>query len=189
MSQAEFAENKFRLNWKQFMFVILLIFGLFAGGHFYYIQQRDDILEINKEFLSAVSGFKVHEINNWIEERKAEGTFIAESGEFVLHFAKLLERPDNSDNRQSIGDWLNPIRRNHDYSNIVLFDSEGRKVFSLVDNNTGPWAEALTRSDMDHLITGKVLLSDIKKYKNGASYLTSSVALILNKEILGYAVF
>ncbi|MEI7491033.1 MAG: ATP-binding protein [Bacteroidota bacterium] len=189
MPQTEYPENKFRLNWKQFIFVFLLIVGLFSGGHFYYNQQREDILAINKEFLSAVSGFKVNEINNWILERKAEGSFIAASREFVLHFAKLLEQPGNTDHRQSIRDWLDPIRRNHDYSNIVLFDSRGRQVFSLVDNNAGPWAEGLSSSDMDHLITGKVMLSEIKKYKDGTSYLTSSVAMTLKKEIIGYAVF
>ena len=189
MPQTESPKNKFRLNWKQFVFLFLLIVGLFTGGHFYYNQQRDDILAINKEFLSAVCGFKVHEINNWIEERKAEGKFIAASREFVLHFSKLLEQPGNTDNQQSIREWLNPIRRNHDYSNIVLFDSRGRQVFSLVESNSGPWAEGLTVSDMDHLIMGQVLLSEIKKDKNGTPYLTSSVAMSSKKEILGYAVF
>ncbi|MCX6285992.1 MAG: ATP-binding protein [Bacteroidetes bacterium] len=189
MELADLPDNKFRLHWKQFMFVFLLVAGLFAGGHFYYHSQKDDILKIHKEFLSAISSFKVHEINNWIEERKAEGAYIASSPEFISHFVKLLKAPEGLENRQAIHNWLEPIRRNHDYSNIVLFDSNGRRVFNLVGNNDGPWADGLTKAEKSHLIPGKVILSDVRKFRDGKLYLTSSTVLAQNGVFLGYAVF
>ncbi len=189
MIQPDLPEKKFRLQWKQFMFVFLLIAGLFAGGHYYYKRQWEDILGIHKEFLSAVSSFKVHEIKNWIEERKAEGAFISASPEFRSEFGKLLKAPGNRGYREVVRSWLEPIRRNHDYNNIVLFSAEGKKVFSLAANDAGPWAGELTIAEQRLIIPGKVTLSEIQKYRNGAPYLTTSVALNENSVLLGYSVF
>ena len=189
MTQTDLSENKFRFNWKQFLFVFLLALGLFAGGHFYYNHQREDVIKINKEFLSAVSTFKVHEINNWIEERKAEGTYIAGSPEFILHFKKLIQAPGDRENRLVIFNWLEPIRRNHEYSNIILYDSGGKRIFKLVENNRGSSEDGLEQPDKDLLNHGKVVLSDIRKLKDGTLYITSSATLIQHQTLLGYAVF
>ena len=189
MTQPDLPENKFRLQWKQFLFVSLLISGLFAGGHFYYIRQRDDILSIHKEFLSAVSSFKVHEIKNWIEERKAEGAYISASPEFISQFSKLTKANSNPRCREAIRNWLEPIRRNHEYSNIVLYDTEGRWIFALINNNAGPWANDLAKAERNSIPPGKVLLSEVRKNKDGTPYLTTSTALTENSVLLGYAVF
>ncbi|MCX6282160.1 MAG: ATP-binding protein [Bacteroidetes bacterium] len=189
MNLADLPKSNFRLQWKHLMFVLLLVAGLFTGGHFYYIHQRDDIITVHKEFLSAVASFKVHEINEWIEERKSESVYIAGSPEFILHFDALLKAPGSPGHRQAIHNWLSPIRRNHGYSNIVLFDTAGRKVFNLSGDNLGPWSAGLTKAERDRLIPGKVVLSDVSRYKDGSFFLTSSTVLLNKGNLIGYAVF
>jgi len=189
MTKPDFPENRFRFQWKQFLFVFLLVAGLLAGGHFYYIRQWDDTLGIHKEFLSAVSSFKVHEINSWIDERKAECAYIAGSPEFISQFSMLSRANASNRYRVAVRNFLEPIRRNHEYNNIVLFDTSGRRIFTLIDNNSGPWANDLNKAEKKRILPGKVLLSDISRYKDGTPYLTTSTALTENSVLLGYAVF
>ena len=189
MTQPDFKQNKFRFQWKQLLFVFLLVGGLLAGGHFYFINQRDDVLGIHKEFLTAVCTFKVHEINNWIDERKAEGAFVAGSSEFTSEFAKLTRLPANQGYREILRNWLDPIRRNHEYTNIVLCDPSGKLIFALNDKNNQPSDIGLIQAEIKKMKPGKVRLSDIMQNRDGKPFLISSTALANEQGLLGYVVF
>jgi len=189
MTQPDFKQNKFRLQWKQFLFVFLFAGGLFLGGHFYFINQRDDILSIHKEFISTVASFKVHEINNWIEERKAEGTFVAGSREFITAFTRLTLSPANHACREKLRDWLEPIKSNHEYTNIVLCDPLGNRIFALNDNNNQPFDITLIKAEIKSIKPGNVRLSDIIQGGDKKPFLVYSTALNGKQGLLGYVIF
>ncbi|TRZ70377.1 MAG: hypothetical protein D4R97_08345 [Bacteroidetes bacterium] len=189
MVKQEIPEGKIRIRWKQLVFIFLLAAGLFAGGHFYFIHQRDDILRIHEEVLSAVSTFKVQEIRNWISERKADCEYFAENPEFLSRFRKLAKYPGIKGYQETIRNYLAPVKRNHEYTNIVLFNPDGRKLLALVDNVPGPWTEGLNKKGMELPPAGKVFLTDIRKSRNGKQFLTAVAALATGGTIDGYAVF
>lgn len=189
MTKPEIPETRFRFQWKQLVFISLLAIGLFAGGHFYYTHQKNDILRIHKELLSAVSSFKVDEIEKWIGERKAECSYLAVSTEFISDFVELLKQPSNQEQRLEIANWLDPIRRNHEYNNIVLYDSKGKRIFSLQDTVSCPCNDDMSSSDAQGLVSGEIHLSEMLRQKDKRPYLTTSVALKDKGVLLGFARF
>jgi len=189
MSLKDFPETRFRIQWKQLVFVVLLVAGLVAGGHFYYVQQKEDILQVHKEFLSAVSIFKVHEIRNWIDERKAEAAYIAGSPEFLRHFRVLSLSAKGHGDPGAMHDMLDQMQRNHEYTNIILYRPSGVRLFTLVEGKAGPWKDSLSGEDRALLLAGKVLLSDVMKDKDGNPWLKCSTVLKDNGAIAGYVVF
>ena len=66
MNEQNFPEGKFRISWKHLILILIVVVGMLIGGHYYYVYQKNFILQVHTEFLSAVSSFKVHEIKNWI---------------------------------------------------------------------------------------------------------------------------
>jgi len=189
MIQPDIKQNRFKLQWKQMLFVFLLVGGLFAGGHFYFIGQREYVLNIHKEFLSAVCSFKVREINNWIEERKAEGAYVAGSRDFISQFIRLERSPLRPEYRESVRGWLEPIRRNHEYTNIILCSPDGKAIFTQIENSVEPGASELIRAEIKHVSPGRTSISGITRSAGGKAFLISATALIDKGSLLGYVIF
>ena len=189
MTQPEVPETRFRFQWKQILFISLLATGLFAGGHFYYMHQKDDILNIHKELLSAVASFKVNEIEKWIDERKAECSYLAGSERFSSNFGTLLKKPSDPASKATMAGWLDPIRKNHEYNNIVLYNDRGKIIYILLEKTPGPWVSDLSQAETIVLNTGEIHLSEMIKQGNEKPYLTTSIALKDKGVLLGYARF
>jgi PAS domain S-box-containing protein len=189
MNEQNFPEGKFRISWKHLILILIVVVGMLIGGHYYYVYQKNFILQVHTEFLSAVSSFKVHEIKNWIQERKAEGVFVSSSQEFSALFRTLLRDPANSACRNNIRNWLNPIKHNHEYNNISLFDVKGKEIFSLIEGFNGAGGPGTIKPVFTDFSQGKVSMSEIMKDNNGKPSLTTTAALYDDHNTIGYVVF
>ncbi len=86
------------------------------------------------KFLSAISAFKVNEIQRWINERHAEGVFFASSPIFIELVCKMAIHPEDTFIRKQLEGWILPIKKNHEYTGIAVLDSKGRKLIQFCDS-------------------------------------------------------
>ena len=189
MSEQNFPEGKYRISRKQIVLLLIVAIGMFFGGYFYYNYQKIYILQLHTELLSAVSDFKVHEIQNWIRERKAESVYVSSNQEFSALFKALLKDPENPVFRGNIRNWLTPIKQNQEYNDIVLFDSKGQEVFSLSGTGHDHGGLFNERPAITGSLQVRVLLSDIMQDNAGKAFLTSTTGLFDHGTLIGYIVF
>jgi PAS domain S-box-containing protein len=187
MTEQKFPEGKFRISRKQTVFILIVTLGMGLGGYFFYNYQKNFILQLHMDLLSAVSGFKVQEIQNWIRERKAESVYVASNQEFSILFKGLLNDQENPASSARVKSWLYPLKHNHEYTNVVLCNTKGQVIFNFTGDyskghNTGRPSPAACSG-------GKVLMSDIIQDSTGKAFLTTTSALYDKDNLAGYVVF
>jgi PAS domain S-box-containing protein len=180
---------KFRPSWKHGVMLAITLSGLFAGGYFFYSSQVNDVVSVNKQLILAISEIKVKEISSWIYERKSEARFLANSPGFLQDFEKCTADPSSADKKNHITGWIAPLKKNHEYSDIVLADKDMKPVCSLRQGSQSEKQLKSISGDIEKLRPGNVFLSEMMREDSGAPFLISATCLVKNGSLLGYAFF
>lgn len=189
MVKTERSGFRFRMNWKQGLLMFLIIAGLFGGSHYYYTYQMADVIGVYKELITAISDSKVQEIQNWIDERKSEASYLSHSAGFISDFSNLAKDPSSEKNKQAVRNWIEPLKKNHEYTNIVLYNPEKKIIYSVDPGDPGNRELFNYASVLAGIRAGRVAMSEFLEDGRGKPFLVTSVALENQNRIAGYVLF
>lgn len=185
----DFQPKKNFSAWLLVLVLTSLILILFYGGYQYYLKQRNDIKEEQHAFLSAISSFKVREIEGWIGERKAEGCYLASCKDFIVLVGSLKSHPDDKKLVSQVENWLYPLKNNHEYIGIWIFSPEGKMLASVSDTAI----EAIFPCADANPVSRKSALDSLPKLsyniENGKWRITHKVPLFDETNLSGFALF
>ena len=113
------------LRW--FLAVLAGLLALLAGaGFLFYEAQRTQRVRHVGEYLQAVSELKSQQIQNWRQERIADGQTLAENEGLIDDAERFISGyPGKSVAEQQLLENMQSIRRNYRYRDIILLDNNG----------------------------------------------------------------
>ena len=97
----------------------------FAGYHFYAAQKRVIELEV-REQLTEVASLKSNQVAAWRLERVGDASVAVADTRLMPDVQQVLSSQDSSAARERVRMWMDAMRANYQYSNIVLTDRSGR---------------------------------------------------------------
>lgn len=83
--------------------------------------------------LDSVATLKARELEQWREERLAEGRFLSSTAQISEDIRAFLATPGDRAARQRVINWLDPIRGRDRYESAEVFDAQGRLRLSIPD--------------------------------------------------------
>ncbi|MEI7983096.1 MAG: PAS domain S-box protein, partial [Bacteroidota bacterium] len=170
------------------IFILLTILFL-PAGHYYFQRLRTEMKSEQYKLLSAIASFKVNEITNWLSERKAEGLFFSNSPDFILMLKKLETTPASEELRQNIRLWLTPVKKNHDYSDIRVYDENGSLMIS-VNNDIPEDQEKYDRELLKTLPGTEIVFTDLKMdNSSGKMFMDMVVPIDKGRKNVGFVLF
>lgn len=86
--------------------------------------------------LDSVASLKAHDLEQWREERLAEGHFLFATPQIAEDIRAFLTSPDSTAARQRVVNWLDPIRGGDRYESAHVFDAQGRLRLSLPEGTS-----------------------------------------------------
>jgi len=98
---------------------------VFAGYHFYASQKRVIELEVRQQ-LTQVADLKVNQVAAWRLERIGDASVAVADTRLMPDMQRVLSSQDNPTARRRVLAWMDAMRANYQYANIVLADSSGR---------------------------------------------------------------
>jgi C4-dicarboxylate-specific signal transduction histidine kinase len=124
-----------------------------------------------------------------MDERKAEGRYVSVNPQFLFLFKKLTTHPEQDANRKSIEQWLRPIKDNHEYLAISLYDARGKLVCAISDVNH-PISGYLPDSLIRTYIQKNIHFTEITKEISANTYFLDLVVPIFDQhKIMGIVLF
>jgi len=149
--------------------MLVLIFGISALGYFYHGRQVLQIRSTKERQLLAVSQLKLNEIENWRNERVADGNTIAGNIFLIREIRHFLENPGDDVLKRELLSWMACLRDSYGYEKIVLLDAEGNVSLNLGEEKEFLCAEE-RRCLRESIAERKVFLSDFYRdeKENGA---------------------
>jgi PAS domain S-box-containing protein len=124
-------------------FILLTAGILFAGLRYFASLKAHESREAAAQ-LKAIADLKADQIRNWRGERLGDGRMIVESRALVSMLTDFLAER-TPPRRESIRAWMEALRRNYRYENVVLLDEGGRPALALREDGPllGPQATEL----------------------------------------------
>jgi len=123
---------------KQFITLIAILSLLIAaGGYFYYKSQLTSIRQEKYNELKAIADLKVNQIQNWINDRRADVIAVTRSPFFIGGVNQWLKDTGNVQLKQEIIERLRLIQKEHGFENIFLAAPNDRLLLSVITISEG----------------------------------------------------
>ena len=119
------------LPWPLLLVFLLLTVGISTSGYIFYNKQKKDIYREQTANLRAVADLKANEISRWINERLGDAGLIAENRILTAELLTFLRDRSAGPRQESIRGWMESLRNNYHYQNVLLLDWSGEVVFAL----------------------------------------------------------
>jgi PAS domain S-box-containing protein len=117
--------------WALLLIFLLLLSAITASGYFYYQKQGKNVLQEQQAQLQAIADLKVAEIGLWLKERMGNARLIMENPLLSTELLAYLRNPAPGPRAQAIRDWMESLRRNYHYQNILLLGNSGEIILAL----------------------------------------------------------
>jgi len=167
------------------MTVVVLV--LLLASQFYFRLVRNEEKNQQYKLLSTIAAFKVNEISKWLLERKAEGVFFSSSPSFVAMMDELNAHPSSTATVDAMKSWLIPVKENHLYKRVSVFDPSGILLFEIGRKSTSGQGSAHTKKLMSH---DAIQFSQIKKEPGNNDLILDLIVPVHQKtRLLGWLVF
>ncbi len=182
---------------------ILLIASVVATSYYYYNQTRENLVNERYEEIKTLTVQKANRVAYWINERKAEGTYLATNNVLIepLNNYSFL---NSKEEKHRITELFEQLRINHDYTTIAFLDTNGvpllttgqqidvpvaSNYLSVADTSHKP---VLIQDELDAIIPSPVILTAVylkNKTKMGYIYqkidIRSDIRPIVQGEQIG----
>ncbi|MBZ5723878.1 MAG: response regulator [Acidobacteriia bacterium] len=137
---------------------LFLIVAIGAVSYRYYIDQKSGIENEMRSQLEAIAAMKVEQLVAWRDERLADARMIAATEVLPAVRDVLAGRTERNLRRQVLA-WMQALRQNEGYANVILVDAEGKVCLSTGPSEGG---EGLYAALMDRVRkAGDVVFSDL----------------------------
>ena len=134
---------------------------LISAGFLFYDGQRTQRVRHIGEYLQAVSELKSRQIQNWRQERIADGQTLAENDTLIEDADRFLNgEPGKTSAEQRLQESMRSIRRNYRYRDILLLDDTGALRLAASGNRSTFSAPVSLALESVHS-SGRAALTDI----------------------------
>ena len=119
------------LPWPLLLVFLLLTVGISTSGYIFYNKQKKDIYREQTANLRAVVDLKAAQIRDWLQERLGDARLISENQILAAELLAFLRDRSAGPRRESIRGWMESLRNNYHYQNVLLLDGSGEVVLAL----------------------------------------------------------
>lgn len=162
--------------WYLFLIFVILVFGVGAGGYFYYSGEKRHVEQDKGRELLAVANLKISEISNWRAERMEEGRSIQANPFIGNHVEEWLKSGAKPITGSKIVQWMQSLRKFHDYESVLFLDERAIVRVSAPD---GMQARTdLREQALKAMRRRQVILSDLVRDEAGRIYLNLIVPIL-----------
>jgi len=139
--------------------------------------------------LSEITSFKIKEVEKWFRERRAEGVFISTTPVIISLFEKLVRKSGDSLSGRELRNLLLPIKNNHEYTEISIFNRTGRRIFDINDSGWS-YSQEEGKEYLKFSSQGNIVFSELEKDINtGKSFISMIVPVRAKNLLIGIVVF
>jgi len=185
----EHQAHRSKIPWFFLILMAFLTLVLLVAAHFYFSRQMAVLKREQHKIFQTVLSFKIGEINEWFHERRAEGIFVSTSMPCVELIDRLTREPKNDPARNELTGLLMPIKRNHEYLGISVYDRYGNNLLQIGDLIRPDKAKG--REDLIIASGGKEIeFSEmLTDPHSGNSFLNMKVPIFRNSMPVGLIIF
>jgi PAS domain S-box-containing protein len=119
------------LPWLPLFIFLLLIAAIAVSGYFYYQKQKKDVFNEQIKQLKAITDLKAAEIQYWLGEKLGDARLITENRILATELLAFLRSRSVGPRQESIRSWMESLRNNYHYQNVLLLDGSGEVVLAL----------------------------------------------------------
>ncbi len=137
---------------------LFLIVAIGAVSYRYYVDQKSGIASEMRSQLAAIAAMKVEQLGAWRKERLADARMIAATEVLPAVRDVLAGRTDRNLRVQVLA-WMQALRENERYANVILVDAHGKVCLSTgpVEGGAGLYSALMDRVRE----AGDVVFSDL----------------------------
>ena len=147
------------------LLVVLLMAGVILAGLAYYHSKEKALAAETTEELATVADLKIAQINQWLNERRADGSAAVKTPSLQKDLQKFFNNPQDPQLRSDIQTWLDALKDAYQYRSLAIFDTQGQmRLTSLT--NLPERAEELQEHVQTALQTNAPFLTDIHRLAN-----------------------
>ncbi len=114
-----------------YIFAILISLGLFVSGFIFYLSQEKEARRTIQKQLQAIGELKAREINNWLQERLADASNLAESPFFATKAVHYFQKTDDELKARLLR-RLKATAEAYGYDDIYLLDADKNVRLNLI---------------------------------------------------------
>ena len=165
MSKSPIERRKAAATPTWFLPTILLTFVILAtGGYLLYQNESKNQLKHVSEQLNSISELKSRQIVEWRQERLSDGQVLAENAQLVAAVDAFFQaKTSQTANLNSFLPYLEAVKSNYRYQDILLLDSDGELKFSLSGRQGGKVNNSIAIALEAARSTGLANLTDLHK--------------------------
>ena len=157
-------DKKNTVPWRLVLLFILFTAGILITGIFYYLTQRNRLIEEQQNDLTAISQLKINQIISWHKERLGDAEVIRDNSLIFNPIAAFVRDNSNDNLKTEILNWMNSLGHFYDYKGVVLADTTFRVLLSVMPEDTVA-GDAITRDLKEVMVTGKPIITDLHNSK------------------------
>lgn len=116
---------------------VLLAFGIMVVGYLYYMHQKTQYLNHEKNNLMSIARLKIGQIENWRHERLGDAEVIFHNRIIADLVGELLHNPGRPELKEEIVEWMDARKKHYGYREVFLLDARGKTVLSVGAGNEG----------------------------------------------------
>jgi len=153
-------------DWKLF-FASLVVFGIISSaGWWYYQSQRAKITEKKHDEILAIAEAKEDRIVQWRKERLIDARILLNSPFTRRVITDMVRGTDSPRDRADLAAWLVQARDICEYTDIGIFDTQGKLVLGAgpTIGVPGPFVKAYVEETVQ---AGELQMTDIYRNERG----------------------
>ncbi len=131
------ADSKAKPRYAQTIYIIasILIFIIVISASIVstFSHERDHRISVGRE-LRAIAELKVSELTAWRKERIGDGAVFNKNPRFTEALLVALDSKPGKDSYVRIRTWMERMRESHGYESLMLYDSDGRRLFAFPED-------------------------------------------------------
>jgi PAS domain S-box-containing protein len=147
---------------KLILVYFLLAVCMGSVGYGYYRNLKKEILQGERDALSAIAGLKIEQLNAWRSERMSDANFIFTQTDIAEQVDQLKREPHSRASREKILKWMTSMYRNGHYAHMLVLTPDAKVLLSLPEGTAtvGPTVAALADEAMKkkHIIFSDLYL-------------------------------
>jgi PAS domain S-box-containing protein len=141
---------------------VLFAAGIIATGCIFYQNQNQYYSNEADQQVSAIAKLKVTELTQWREDKKSDASVFFQNPSFNALARRILDKPDDSDVKRQLKDWLKKYSTMEDYEQVSLLDPQGVTRLSIPEKlKFAPCDAVLAASNA--LRSGQITIRDFCK--------------------------
>lgn len=166
-------------SWPYIGLFFLITTVAVVAGYFYYISQKNELMENNLQELTTISDLKIRQIVLWRQERIADGKVLSRNIPFKSQIYQFLDGERNNKIADDLSVELKAMTENYDYKSILLLDKNDnvRLYYPGQDTIIGDY---LKNSFDEIKSAGDVVLTDLH-YSEKVSFVHLDIVVPLRR--------